>query len=340
MKNKVSGFILANKAAIILLVLAVGMSFATPVFFTSVNLVNVIRQTSTSAILACGYCMILGAGYIDLSVGSQIGMMGALMAILMRGGAPTIVAILGAMVFGVLLGCVNAFIITTFDLPAFIVTLASQQIVRGAVYLMTGMVPILELNEDYIWLGQGRVLGIPVPIYILLIVFVIVLFIMNRFKFGRHILAVGGNAQAAYVSGINTKAVVYKVYMAMGICIAIAATVLTGRAASAQPSAGLNMEMDAIAAVVVGGTSMAGGVVNVPGALFGSLIVGVVNNAMNLLKLDSNWQLIAKGGLILFAVILDKASAGFMNRTERNSTMKKAMSISAEREKKDSKEEK
>ena len=213
MKNKVSGFILANKAAIILLVLAVGMSFATPVFFTSVNLVNVIRQTSTSAILACGYCMILGAGYIDLSVGSQIGMMGALMAILMRGGAPTIAAILGAMIFGVLLGCVNAFIITTFDLPAFIVTLASQQIVRGAVYLMTGMVPILELNEDYIWLGQGRVFGIPVPIYILLIVFVIVLFIMNRFKFGRHILAVGGNAQAAYVSGINTKAVVYKVYI-------------------------------------------------------------------------------------------------------------------------------
>ena len=107
-----------------------------------------------------------------------------------------------------------------------------------------------------------------------------------------------------------------------GVCIAIAATVLTGRSASAQPSAGLNMEMDAIAAVVVGGTSMAGGVVNVPGALFGSLIVGVVNNAMNLLKLDSNWQLVAKGGLILFAVILDKASAKFMNKTERASAIK------------------
>ncbi len=322
MKNKVSGFILSNKAAFILLVLAVGMSFATPVFFTQINLVNVIRQTSTSAILACGYCMILGAGYIDLSVGSQIGMMGALMALLMRNGSPTIVAILAAMIFGMLLGCANAFIITTFELPAFIVTLASQQIVRGAVYLMTGMVPILDLNESYIWLGQGRILGIPVPIYILIIVFIIVFLIINRFKFGRHILAVGGNAQAAYVSGINTQAVVYKVYMAMGICIAIAATVLTGRSASAQPSAGLNMEMDAIAAVVVGGTSMAGGVVNVPGALFGSLIVGVVNNAMNLLKLDSNWQLIAKGGLILFAVVLDKASAKFMNKTERASILK------------------
>ena len=216
MKNKVSGFILSNKAAIILLVLAAGMSLVTPVFLTQTNLVNVIRQTSTSAILACGYCMILGAGYIDLSVGSQIGMMGALMALLMRAGAPTIVAILAAMVFGMLLGCMNAFIITTFERPAFIVTLASQQIVRGAVYLITGMVPILDMNESYVWLGQGRILSIPVPIYILAVVFIIVLLIMNRFKFGRHILAVGGNAQAAYVSGIHTKAVVYKVYMAMG----------------------------------------------------------------------------------------------------------------------------
>lgn len=322
-KNVLTSVLLSNKAALILLLLCIALSIASPVFLTATNLVNVIRQVTTSAILSLGFTLVLGAGYMDLSVGSLVGMIGVIMAKAMNAGVPTILAILIGILFGMAVGVFNAFVITTFKMPPFIVTLASQQILRGSIYLITGMIPVLELPESFTFLGQGRIAGIPVPIYIMTLVFVVVWLIINRFKFGRHILAVGGNAEAAFVSGIKTKRIVFLVYMCMGICAAIASVVMTGRAASAQPSAGLNMEMDAIAAVVVGGTAMSGGVVNVVGALFGSLIVGVINNAMNLLRLDSNWQLVVKGTLIMLALMLDNVSAMVMAKAQKDNAMKK-----------------
>lgn len=322
-KNVLTTVLLANKAALILLLLCIALSIASPVFLTTTNLVNVVRQVTTSAILSLGFTMVLGAGYMDLSVGSLVGMIGVVMAKSMNAGIPTVPAILIGILFGMAVGVFNVFVITTFKMPPFIVTLASQQVLRGAIYLVTGMIPVLELPESFTFLGQGRIAGIPVPIYIMTLVFVVVWLIINRFKFGRHILAVGGNAEAAFVSGIKTKRIVFLVYMCMGICAAIASVVMTARAASAQPAAGLNMEMDAIAAVVVGGTAMSGGVVNVVGALFGSLIVGVINNAMNLLRLDSNWQLVVKGILIMFALMLDNVSAMAMAKAQKDNTMKK-----------------
>ena len=298
-KNVLTTVLLANKAALILLLLCIALSIASPVFLTTTNLVNVVRQVTTSAILSLGFTMVLGAGYMDLSVGSLVGMIGVVMAKSMNAGIPTVPAILIGILFGMAVGVFNAFVITTFKMPPFIVP------------------------ESFTFLGQGRIAGIPVPIYIMTLVFVVVWLIINRFKFGRHILAVGGNAEAAFVSGIKTKRIVFLVYMCMGICAAIASVVMTARAASAQPAAGLNMEMDAIAAVVVGGTAMSGGVVNVVGALFGSLIVGVINNAMNLLRLDSNWQLVVKGILIMFALMLDNVSAMAMAKAQKDNTMKK-----------------
>lgn len=321
-KSFLGSLFVNNKAMLIVIVLAVLLSIVSPVFLTSRNLLNVLRQVCTSTILALGFTMVLGSGQIDLSVGSQIGLIGVIMVRLMHAGVPMPITILAGMLTGAVIGAINASIVIHFDLPAFIVTLGTQQILRGAIYLITGMVPLTEVDESFVFLGQGYLLGIPVPIYIMLLMVVVVWLVVNRFKFGRYLLAMGGNPEAARVSGIDTKKVMYEVFIAMGLCCAVASVVLTARSASAQPTGGLNMEMDAIAAVVMGGTSMAGGVVNVVGAFFGSLIVGMVNNGLNLLGIDSNWQIVSKGALILFAVILDSVSSKLMSSARQASAIK------------------
>lgn len=325
MKNSrsfVRSFLLGNKALLIVIVLGVLLSCVTPVFLTSRNLLNVLRQVCSSTILALGFTLVLGTGNIDLSVGSQIGIIGIIMVKLMKAAVPVPLAILIGAAFGACIGFVNAGIILTFKLPAFIVTLAMQQILRGSDYLISGMLPQTGVPESFVFLGQGYLLGIPFPVYIMIAMVIIIWLLVNRFKYGRYMLALGGNAEAARVSGINTRKVLFQTYIYMGLCATVASVVLTARAASAQPTSGLNMEMDAIAAVVVGGTSMSGGVVNVPGAFFGSLIVGMVNNGLNLIGVDSNWQIISKGLLILFAVLLDSISTMAYSRMDRSKALK------------------
>jgi len=321
-KSILGSLIINNKAVIIVIALAILLSCVSPIFLSSRNLLNVLRQVCTSTILALGFTMVLGAGQIDLSVGSQVGLIGVVMVKLMAANVPVPLAILVGMLTGAVIGALNAGIILTFKLPAFIVTLGTQQILRGTIYLITGMVPQTDVKDSFVYLGQGYLFGIPVPIYIMLLMVVIVWFLVNRFKFGRYLLALGGNAEAARVSGINTEKVMFQVFIAMGICCSVASVVLTARSASAQPTGGLNMEMDVIAAVVMGGTSMAGGVVNVVGAFLGSLIVGMVNNGLNLLGIDSNWQIVSKGVLILFAVILDSVSTKLMTNVRQLSAVK------------------
>lgn len=313
MKNKeknsfLKSFQMGNKAIVIVIILSIALAFISPYFFTARNLLNVLRQVCVSTITAVGFCMILGSGNIDLSLGSTVAMTGVCMGMMMRAGLPTLLAILVGMVIGACIGIVNALIIITFDLPPFIVTLAMQQVLRGFTYLITGMLPITDLPDSFIWFGQGNIGVIPVSVFVMLIMVLIVWIIVNRTKFGRYLLALGGNMEAAYVSGINVKLVKIGVFVANSLCAVIASVVLTARSASAQPAAGLTMEMDAIAAAVIGGTSMNGGSVNVLGAFFGALIVGIVNNGLNLLGIDSNWQTVSKGLLILFAVILDQVS--------------------------------
>lgn len=303
-----NSFLVGNKAIAIVVLLSIVLSVISPHFFTSRNLMNVLRQVCVSTITAVGFCMILGSNHIDLSLGSTVAMTGVIMGMLMKAGCPIPVAILLGLTVGAGIGAVNATIITIFKLPPFIVTLAMQQVLRGATYLITGMLPVTDLPDAFVWLGQGYVMGIPVPVYIMLIMVAIVWIIINRTQFGRYLLAIGGNEDAAYVSGINVNRVRMWVFMANSMCAVVAAVVLTARSASAQPSAGLTMEMDAIAASVIGGTSMNGGSVNVVGAFLGALVVGIVNNGLNLLGIDSNWQTVSKGLLILFAVILDQVS--------------------------------
>ncbi len=313
----VNSFLVGNKAVLILVVLVIALSAMSPIFLTTRNLLNVLRQVCVSTILACGFTMVLGSGHIDLSVGSLVGLSGIMMAMMMKAGVPIYLAILISIVITAMLDGINAYFIMKFHLSAFIVTLATQQIFRGACYLLTGMLPITYLPQKFSVIGQGYWLGIPIPVYIMFFMVILVWIIMNRTKFGKYILAIGGNMNSAHVCGINVNAMRFGVYLVNGAIVAIAAVVLTARAASAQPTGGLNMEMDSIAAVVIGGTSMNGGSVRVFGTLLGCLIVGIVNNGLNLLGIDSNWQTVAKGVMILLAVILDSVSTSLFYKAKK-----------------------
>lgn len=325
-KSKASAILnsvlLGNKAIVIAVLISIFLAIASPVFATSVNVLNVLRQVCVSTILACGFAMILGTGDIDLSVGSVVGFTGICVGKMMLAGVPVFLAVIIAFVIGASIGFINATILNTFKLPAFIVTLATQQIIRGACYLITNMIPVTGIPDSFSVIGQGYWFGIPIPVFIMIGTVTVVWILVNRTKYGRYLLAIGGNSEAARVSGINVKKMKIYIFMACGMCSTLAGLVLTGRSASAQPTGGLNMEMDAIAAVVVGGTSMSGGKVNVVGAFFGSLIVGLINNGLNLLGINTQWQTVAKGALILIAVILDSVSTKIFERMEQNNTLK------------------
>ena len=310
---------MGNKALLILLAMSVALSFMSPYFLTKVNLLNVLRQVCVTTLLSVGFTIVLASGHMDLSVGSMLGLVGMVLAkLVVEAKIPTFWAILITLAFAVSCGAMNAAIITWFQVPPFIVTMATLYVFRGVNYLISRLIPITGLPKALTIIGQGYWLDIPIPVYIMLFVVLVVWIVMSNTKFGRYVLAFGGNPEAAKVGGINTNAMRFYVYMCGGLCTGIAAIVATGRAASAQVGAGLGMEMDAIAAVVIGGTALRGGNANVPGTLFGCLIVGVVNNGLNLLNIDSNWQVVAKGALILIAVIIDVVSAkNYANRLNK-----------------------
>jgi ribose/xylose/arabinose/galactoside ABC-type transport system permease subunit len=320
-KKLLSRVLMGNKAAIILVFTVIIMAFASPVFFTSSNLVSVTRQICVSAILGAGFTLILGSGHMDLSIGVMVGFVGIIMGKLMQAGVPVPLALLGGIITGACCGALNAIIITIFELPPFIVTLATQSVYRGSIMLITKMVPVSRLPASFVNLGQGYWGPLPIPIYVMFLMIVVMFILLSNTMFGRYAIAMGGNAEATRVSGINTKLVRLGVYMTMGIYVAVASIILTARSASAQIGAGQGMEMDAIAAVVIGGTSLGGGNANNLGTLVGCMIVGVVNNSLNLLGVDSNWQIIAKGMLILIAIVLDVMSTRFYARlTIKNMT--------------------
>lgn len=299
-------FLLNNKALLILIVLFIVASIGSDVFLTGTNLMNVVRQVAVSIVLGMGFTLVIASGTMDLSVGTMLGLIGVIMAkVSLIDGMPLIVALLVGVLCGTVFGMINGFISVRYNLNPFIVTLSTQQIFKGANYLLCNNSPISSISSSFKAIGQGMVGPVPIPIIIVIVVAVTVSIIFYKMEFGRHIIALGGNAEAARVSGINIKRVRIGVYTLMGICVSIAAMIMTGRVGSAQPSAGQGMEMDAICSVVLGGTTLGGGKGKIGGTVLGCLIVGVINNCLNLLRIDSNWQLIAKGMLILLAVILD-----------------------------------
>lgn len=275
-------------------------------FLTQNNVFNILRQNASNLFLATGMTMVIILGGIDLSVGSVIALSGCVAAgCVVNMGLPEVAAFLIAILIGAAVGMFNGVVICKTNIPPFIVTLASMNITKGIALVYTQGAPIRCMTDAFKFPGAGYVGPIPTPVILMLIIFVIAVMLVNRTHFGRHIYAVGGNAQAASFSGINVQKVKFWVYTFTGIMAGIAGVVIASRLYSGQPRSGEGAEMDAIAAVVVGGTSMSGGSGRLGGTLIGVLIIGVLNNGLNLMGVDSNWQYIVKGFVILLAVYVD-----------------------------------
>lgn len=275
-------------------------------FLTQKNLFNVLRQISSNLLLACGMTMVIILGGIDLSVGSIIALSGCVAAgCVSRYGLSIMAGILAGILVGTAVGMFNGTVISKTTIPPFIVTLAAMNVAKGLAYVYTGGSPVRVVTKQWQFLGAGYIKGIPAPVIILAAVLVVTAVIMNKTKLGRHIYAVGGNSQAARFSGISTARVKFLVHTYSGLMAGLAGVVLASRMYSGQPTAGDGAEMDAIAAVVVGGTSMAGGSGKIGGTIIGGLIIGVLNNGLNLMNVNSFWQYVVKGAVILLAVFVD-----------------------------------
>lgn len=304
--NRLTMALLNNKALLILIVLMIVATAATNgLFFTYRNLSSVARQIAVSVLIGLGFTVVLASGGVDLSVGHMLSFVGVVYAIASL-HMPLPVAIVCAILVGALCGLLNGSVSECLHLPPFIVTLATAQIFKGFAYLLTSGKSINGLSKAVKYLGQGLLFDvIPVSIVLALIVCAILCVVMYRTKYGRHVIATGGNAAAALVSGVNTRLIKISAYVVMGACAAIGSIVLTGRVSMAAPGAGDGMEMDAIAAVGIGGTPMSGGKAKVGGTVFGCLVIGVMNNLLNLLNVSSFWQWVAKGCIIILAILMD-----------------------------------
>ncbi len=292
-----------------LAVIFIALSIISSDFLTVSNIFNVLRQISINALIAFGMTFVILTGGIDLSVGAILALSGAITAGLMAGGMDTFLAVVIGLLIGAILGAVNGFIIAKGKVAPFIATLATMTVFRGLTLVYTEGKPITGLNEDFAILGKGFFLEVPMPIIWMLISFVILYIILKNTTFGRHVYALGSNEEATRLSGINTGKVKIFVYSISGLLAALSGIILTSRLNSAQPTAGTSYELDAIAAVVLGGTSLSGGKGWIVGTLIGAMIIGVLDNGLNLLNVSSFYQLVVKGGVILLAVLLDRSKS-------------------------------
>lgn len=292
--------------AIAFVLLMAVLSLLSPSFLTVSNILNVARQVSINAILAAGMTFVILTAGIDLSVGSVLAYTGAIMAGLLSTGKPLLLAIGGGLALGAMVGLISGVVITKGKVQPFIATLAMLTIARGATLVYTDGRPITGLPDAFVWLGAGDVGRVPVPVIIMAVVFLVSYLILTQTVLGRYVYAIGGNEEAARLSGVNVTFYKTLAYVISGLLSATSAVILTGRLNSAQPTAGVGYELDAIAAVVLGGTTLAGGEGSIGGTLLGAFIIGVINNGLNLLNVSSFYQQVVKGVVILLAVLLDR----------------------------------
>jgi ribose/xylose/arabinose/galactoside ABC-type transport system permease subunit len=299
-------FILNNKALLILILLMILSSTLTGgIFFTGSNLSSVSRQVVAFTMLGIGFTVILASGCVDLSVGHMLSFVGVAYALLSK-EMPLPFAIILALVLGGLCGLFNGIISEKLKLTSFIVTLATAQVFRGFASLLSDGQTVSGLPESVKYIGQGIILGsVPFSFIITIALTVFMAVLIYKTRFGCHVIATGGNPEAASVSGIKISRVKIISFVIMGAFAGVGAIIMTGRVSMAQPTAGTGMEMDAIAAVVIGGTPMSGGKARVGGTVFGCLVIGVMNNFLNLMGVSSFWQWVAKGVIIILAIILD-----------------------------------
>ena len=303
-------FLIEQKSLVTLLILIAIVSCLSDNFFTLNNFFNILQQTSINAIIAVGMTLVILTSGIDLTVGSTFALAGAITASLVGSDISPFIAISVSLALGSLLGAFSGLIIAKGKIQAFIATLVMMLILRGVTQVYTKGSPIsTDMNDNselFEWFAFGRVFAIPMPIIIMAMVFIAAWYLLKYTRLGRYIYALGGNEAATKLSGINVDRVKITVYALSGLLCALASTIEVARLSSAQPTAGTGYEMDAIAAVVLGGTSMSGGKGKIIGTLIGALILGFLNNGLNMLGVDAYYQMIVKGVVILLAVLVDK----------------------------------
>lgn len=300
--------------AMVMLVMVILLAIVSPTFRTSGNIISILLQVSINGILALGMVFVITAGGIDLTIGSQLAVTSVIVGTTLTATDNILLACILAVAATTLFGFVNGWLIAKFEMFPFVVTLAMQLVIRGAAYIISGGYSASLANAAFKEIGGGKLFGIvPYPVIILLIVAIFAFIVLHWTKLGRYVYAVGGNRNAAVASGVNVFWTTAGTYIISGFCCGVAGIIMTSRIAAAQPNIGVGYETDAIAACVIGGTSFAGGVSTIPGTVVGIIIIGLIYNGMNLIGINSYWQTITKGLLIIGAVMLDM----FMNKKRK-----------------------
>ena len=317
MKTNLLTFLKRFQSLLALGLMILVLLLTTDKFLTTDNTLNILRQICANLCLSLGMTIIILSGGIDLSVGAVLALAGAVAAGLLKNGfavpgteifveVTCSGAILAGLFVGIILGGFNGVVITRFQLPPFVATLGMLSIARGLTMLWTGGFPITRLGDSFDYMGTGRLVGVPLPVLISGALVILLIILMQRTRFGRNVYAVGGNERAATLSGLNVNRIKFLVYLLGGALAGVAGLLVTARLDSATPNAGLGYELDSIAAVVIGGTSLSGGRGTIIGTVLGCLIIGVLNNGLVLLEVSPFWQQVIKGLVILIAVAVDK----------------------------------
>lgn len=287
--------------------IAIFLSIASPVFLKPTNIINILRQISIIGIVSMGMTLVIIMGCIDLSVGSVLALTGVITALYAKEGLyPVFVPVVIGILVGGIIGLINGFIVAKGKIAPFIVTLGTMTSARGAALIFSGGMPVAGLSKTFNYIGGGDIFRIPIPILIYFAIIALTTLLLKKTRFGRHIYAIGGNENAAMVSGINIDKVKILTYIGIGLLTGLAGVVLASRIKSGQPNVAIGYELDAIAACVIGGVSFSGGIGSTIGAFFGTLIIGVINNGLDLLNVQSYYQQVIKGIIIVTAVLLDR----------------------------------
>ena len=305
-KKKLINQINIYRSVLILLVICVFATILSPSFLSVTNLFNVFKQITVAGIVGCGMTFVILTGGIDLSVGSILGLSGVLASGVLASTGNTAVAVAVSLTVGIACGAVNGFFVSVCGIPPFISTLGMMTLLRGVILVYTKGSPIPIKSDAYKFFGKGSIAGIPVPVIILIIVFLLAHYILTQTSYGRSVYAVGGNREAARLSGIRVKTSEFLVYTLNGLMYGMAGLILTARLGSAQSTSGTGIEMDAIAAVILGGTSLSGGVGFVLPTVVGAMIMGIIDNILTLMNVNPHATNIVKGAVILIAVLVDK----------------------------------
>ena len=305
-KKKLINQINIYRSVLILLVICVFATILSPSFLSVTNLFNVFKQITVAGIVGCGMTFVILTGGIDLSVGSILGLSGVLASGVLASTGNTAVAVAVSLTVGIACGAVNGFFVSVCGIPPFISTLGMMTLLRGVILVYTKGSPIPIKSDAYKFFGKGSIAGIPVPVIILIIVFLLAHYILTQTSYGRSVYAVGGNREAARLSGIRVKTSEFLVYTLNGLMCGMAGLILTARLGSAQSTSGTGIEMDAIAAVILGETSLSGGVGFVLPTVVGAMIMGIIDNILTLMNVNPHATNIVKGAVILIAVLVDK----------------------------------